>query len=93
MYGTYQGGRRVKDLAREINELKIEEGQLKQTLEYRKSGEFVEQQARDKLNLIKPGDTVGILNPRGLGSEAQDSDSVRNLALPVYRQWFRLFFD
>lgn len=92
IYQTYRSGQRVATLAREVEGLRVQEDQLKEKLAYRQSEEFVEQEARDKLNLVKPGETVVVFDEseelgtksRDLGEGSQKSN---------YQEWKRLFLE
>lgn len=53
------------------------------------SAAFIEKQAREKLGLVKPGDTVVLLGPSE-GLETADSEKTR--AMSNWEQWWRLFF-
>lgn len=68
--------------------------ELKKELEASKSGDFVERQARDKLNMGRPGEVVLIVpdptSPRlrGAGSEQESKIVVQEAN---WRKWVRLF--
>lgn len=64
--------------------------QLKQELEASKSADFVERQARDKLNMSRPGEVVLIIPDVPVKEEKTES-SVASLQEPNIRQWIRLF--
>lgn len=60
------------------------------------SGEFIEQQARDKLGLVREGETIVVLPPAeelrrfAPREEVFDVEFEREM-LPIFRQWVRLF--
>lgn len=75
---------------KKIEELQKESEILAQKKEYFQSDFFVEEEARDKLNMAKVGETVVILPPNLkeiLGVEK--SQPVKSL--PNWRQWLNLF--
>ena len=74
---------RVKDLAQENNRLKSQ-------FEYVQTQDFVEKMAREKLNLVKPGETV-VFIPQSVLREATAS-AAPTPPPPNWQQWIRLFF-
>lgn len=69
-----RGGRLI-EAKQELEALQQQKADLEQEAEYRKSPEFVEQEARNKLNMVKPGEEV-YLKPKILGDDllgAEDS--------------------
>ncbi len=65
-----------------------EQGVLKRELQQVSSPLFVEEQARDKLFMGKPGDVVVFL-PNATPSASKKTSE---LAKPVWQQWWDLFF-
>lgn len=68
--------------------LQAKNEELKRKLELRKTPEVIEQEARDKLNMVKPGEAIVILPPISPVSSAQNPD--QNLA--NWQKWLKLFF-
>lgn len=70
---------------------KLEHQRLEDQLDRVKRNDFVEEEARNKLFMVKPGEKNVIL-----GDSLSDSDakalSPRQVLLPVWRQWWNLFF-
>ncbi len=62
-----KGGRLI-EAKRELETLQKQKADLEQEAEYRRSPEFVEQEARNKLNMVKPGEEV-YLKPKILGDD------------------------
>ena len=82
---------RVKSVAEKARKLKEEQQKLLEKKAYYLSEEFVEEEARNKLNMVKPGETVVILPPnlaQVLGREEKPAAP----AIPNWRQWWHLFF-
>ena len=72
-----------------LEKLRVENQQLKQELEYKKSNEFVEGEIRNKLGLAKDGETVVIL-PQ---DQNQDGNQVaQKPEKPNWQKWKDLFF-
>lgn len=85
-YDLWQRDERVKEVREKRIAAEKENQELKKKLEFAQSPEFVEKQARDKLGLTKPGETVVILPPL----EATQTAVVENL--PNWKKWLQLFF-
>jgi len=80
----------LKLAEQKIEELQEEAASLTEKKEFYQSEEFIEQEARNKLNMVKEGETVVVLPPNVkeiLGEkEVQPQTSV-----PNWRQWLNLF--
>lgn len=63
--------------------------QLQEELKEATSPAFVEQQARDKLGLVREGETVVIMD-KSQNSELRPQENLKEL--PSWKQWWRLFF-
>ena len=85
-YTLWQKAERVKEAQKKMVEAEKRNEELRQKLEFSQSPEFVEREARDKLGLVKPGETVVIIPP----FEASQAAVVENL--PNWKKWLKLFF-
>ncbi len=72
-----------KDLDRE----KQENQQLKTELSYVKSQEFIEEEARNKLFMVKPGES-GVIVPQDL---IKKKEVKKEIELSNWQQWINLF--
>jgi len=70
-----RGGRLI-EAKRELEALQQQKADLEQEAAYRKSSEFVEQEARNKLNMVKPGEEV-YLKPKILGDDLLGAEDGR----------------
>jgi cell division protein FtsB len=71
-----------------LSQLQTKNKQLQEELQEATSPAFVEQEARNKLGLVKEGETVVIMNKSNPSADGQ-----KNLqALPSWKQWWSLFF-
>ena len=59
---TVKTSRQVEALAKDVETLQQVNDDYKEELAYRETPNFVEQEARNKLNMIQPGETVVIIN-------------------------------
>jgi len=73
-----------------VRQLETEQQQLLEKKEYFQSEEFVEEEARNKLNMAKPGETIVILPP-GTGVAAEKNKGVQ-AEIPNWEKWWKLFF-
>ena len=90
IYRLLKAGDQVKLAQQRLEELEKEHQELLERREYYQSEEFVEQEARNRLNMGKPGETVVILPPNvGEGGEITSTPAPE---LPNWQKWVRLFF-
>lgn len=71
----------------ELDQVASKNAQLKEALVQAETPEFIERQARDKLGLVKPGETVIIMNPTNPTNPTNTENN-----LPRWKQWLGLFF-
>lgn len=84
-------GDRVQQTQLRVEELEKENLELRGLKEYYQSEEFIEEQARNKLNLVREGETIVILPPNveeliGWKEEEKPQE------VPNWKKWWRLFF-
>lgn len=88
-----RSGDQIKQAEAKLKELDKESQQLKELREYYQSDEFIEEEARNKLNMARPGETVVILPPNIGELVGQAGEEVsRGDQLPNWKRWWRLFF-
>ena len=63
--------------------------ELKARLSYVKSDEFVETEARNKLFMVKEGET-GVIVPKNL---IEKKEVKKEIILPPWQQWINLFIN
>ncbi|MBI2195934.1 MAG: septum formation initiator family protein [Candidatus Levybacteria bacterium] len=85
-YSLWQKTEMVKEAERKRVAQEQRGEELKKQLEFSQTPEFVEKEAREKLNLGKPGETMIILPP------FESTTSASEVALPNWKKWLRLFF-
>lgn len=93
IFNLFQKGKEVEKEQLKLEELQIKNEELKRQLEYVKSAEFLEKEAREKLGLAREGEVVVIL-PENLeelisGNQSQISE---NQQIPNWKKWLKLFF-
>ncbi|HLD25173.1 MAG TPA: septum formation initiator family protein [Patescibacteria group bacterium] len=77
----------------ELAKLREENEALEHTLQDMQSESYVERIARDKLGMVKEGETIVIL-PDAVGERSFDKtqDGQMNNNLPNWKKWWKLFF-
>ncbi len=89
-----ESSRRLENTKKEAELLQKEKQDLTEKITYRQTDDYIEEQARNELNLVKPGEEV-YLSPETLGYKAEEP-----LQQPVankqkaknYQIWLDLFF-
>jgi len=99
-FEVFKGVGRMSDLEKEVTGLQNKEKKLKESIEYKKTAEYIEEKARNDLNLIKPGESVYVLS--GPGSEGYADKKVlstssnrlgkKRVENSNWYKWYRLFF-
>jgi len=79
----------VRVREQEIATLEKTNASLRRTLKDAGGDAYVEREARDKLGMIKEGETIVMLPEGG----ASDSDRIASLdAQPTWKKWFGMFY-
>ena len=98
---------RLDQVNKEVAMLEDEKRQIEEEIEFKKTDEYIEEKARNDLNLIKPGEKVYVVksseeeaagdvlsetNAPNPEPEETTEDSQENKNKNWY-SWYRLFFD
>lgn len=86
-----KAGDRVKQAEQKVTELEKKQAELQAQKDYFQSEAFLEQQARDKLNLSKEGEAVVIL-PENMEELVDYQKPQKEAQVPNWQQWWELFF-
>jgi cell division protein FtsB len=81
-------GKPVEELKNKLLKLEKEHQELLEKKKYYSSDEFIEEQARDVLNMTKSGETIVVL-PENQNS--QNNQSQQN-TIPNPKKWLKVFF-
>jgi len=87
-----RSGDELKLAEQKVVELEEERALLKEKKEYYQSEGFVEEVARNKLNMSKEGETIVIL-PKDVKGVLGTKDSQLPEFVPSWKQWVNLFLD
>jgi cell division protein FtsB len=80
----------LKLAAQKVEELQKEKESLTQKRDFYQSESFIEEEARNKLNMAKEGETLVILPPN-LEEILGKKETLSAVSLPFWRQWLNLF--
>ena len=92
----YGSSKRLDELKSDLEAKRKENDELKKEYTYKSSDQFVEEEARNKLNFVKPGEKL--LIPVS-GSEPEVKGELKGEAGGVQKEesnlnrWLKLFFD
>ncbi|NMB70136.1 septum formation initiator family protein [candidate division WWE3 bacterium] len=105
-YDILKSSKRLDDLEEEVSGLDSRKQRLQQEIERKKTPEYVEEKARNELNMIKPGEKIVVFVNDALGKTSSApsyetassnvlsaTDTVATKKSPNLLQWYRLFFD
>ncbi|MGB9911644.1 MAG: FtsB family cell division protein [Microgenomates group bacterium] len=84
--------KKIEKTKAEVLVLEKKKNELLQKKEYYQSEEFIEQEARNKLNMAKPGEIVVILPP-DFQKFLRKNNNELSKNIPSWRQWWQLFFN
>lgn len=90
IYRLLKAGDQVKLAQQRLEKVEKEHQELIKKKEYYQSEEFVEKEARNKLNMSRPDETVVILPP-DIG-QTEEIPSIFPSEIPNWRRWLKLFF-
>jgi len=85
-----ENSQRLDEVKEEVTVLEGEKVTLEKELDYKKSVEFVEREARNKLGLVKPGEQV-FVSPEVLGTGPYSEFTDRIAEVDVFGLWVDLF--
>jgi len=91
IYDLWQKHDLITSAEKELSRQKQENQRLKSQLSFVKSKEFVEEEARNKLFLVKPGEQR-VMIPEKLVKISTPSANIHKDDPPNWKKWLRLFF-
>lgn len=95
IYSLWQKGDIVSEREQYLRRLEKEQDELKTQLSYTMRPDFIEEEARNKLNLVKPDETLIVLSERNATTSGQKQESVEisgsNPSQRVFHRWLELF--
>jgi len=98
-FHVFKSKDRLDEVNQEVAMLERERSQIEKDIEYCKSDEYIEEKARNELNLIKPGELVYVVSGGDIENK-ESSDVLAGSDVKVedekdanWYSWYRLFFD
>lgn len=91
IYNLWQKSDLVNDAKVRLQKEKNEQEKLKDQLARVKRSDFVEEEARNKLFMVKPGEKVVLLDEGQVREEEKGSQTTQK-TVPVWQQWWNTFF-
>jgi cell division protein FtsB len=93
--------KRLTVLKQEVDLLKEQRDQLEEDIDYKQTEEYIEERARNDLNLVKPDEKIFVIvddnasansekEVLSVSSKREMNDSIRD---ETWYMWYRLFFD
>ena len=94
-YEIWQNSKRLEDLQKDVGSLKAEKEDLAKSVAYKGADEFIEAQARNALNMVKPNEQLYVTPQGVLGDSAGRNTDLTAVAKTVSNPqlWLSLFFD
>lgn len=92
IYGLWQKHDLLTQAEGDLAKKKQENSRLKQQLTIVESASFVEQEARNKLFMQKPGESRVIVDRRLIDAVAGVKTEAKKDNRPNWQQWWELFF-
>ena len=104
-YDNLKSSRRLDDLEKEVATLDAKKQQLQREIERKKTPEYVEEKARNELNMLRPGEKMVVFvdatssNQQPLfkesppGNVLSATNVVKAEKSPNILLWYKLFFD
>lgn len=90
IWSVWQKGDVVRERQAELARIESENKALRKQLAQAQSPDFIEREARDKLGLTKPGESVVLMPPAT--AAAKMLEDIGRKPVPNWQQWWRLFF-
>ena len=91
--------KRLEDALEKEKSLTLQRDTLKKSIEYKKTGEYIEESARNELNMVKPGEKVYVINEGepvagevAAAAETREMPTFNDKEDPNWYLWDRLFF-
>ena len=77
----------IAQIQKQTADLQVQRDSLSQTISKLSSDQFIEAEAREKLNLVKPGERIVVVTTNGRGTSAQNDKNNRAT------EWWNYFFE
>ncbi|KKS64434.1 hypothetical protein A3A14_02055 [Candidatus Daviesbacteria bacterium RIFCSPLOWO2_01_FULL_43_38] len=92
IFSSLEAGKRLDNEAEKLTLLQRRNEELKKKLVEVGSLQFIEQQARDKLSLARPGETIMVIPQSEIDKVLGAQKEVQKIVEPYWQGWLRLFW-
>jgi cell division protein FtsB len=101
-YDAYQKNRNLEQEIAKLQEkeekLSFENEALEKKMQYFRTGDFTEREAKEKLNLKHPAEEVVVVKEWSFEEKKEEEVSGENIliekeAFPLYKKWWNIFFS
>lgn len=90
---TLKSGDRLEEATDKLHSLEVKNKELKRKLEQVNNPLFIEEQARDKLGLVREGETIVIIPEEKLNQVLGVTRKGEEIRLPNWQGWLKLFWQ
>jgi cell division protein FtsB len=90
LWDTWRGGDQISERRVVLNQEQKQHDQLIRQLEEATSSAFIEREARNKLGLVKDGETIILMTTPAVGED--QAQNTQQPSLSRWQQWWGLFF-
>lgn len=91
IHDALESGKRLDVAVEQVNKLQETNRMLEKRLEKVKSYDFIEEVARNKLNLVRDGETVVIIDQKSLENVLAQGKTAPVSKIPNWQGWLKLF--
>lgn len=91
IYLALQAGKRLDTAAEEVSNLQQQNRTLRERYTQAQKYDFIEEIARDKLNLAKSGETLIVIPERAINKVLNAQKQIPEVKLPNWQGWLKLF--
>lgn len=92
IYLAIKAGSRIDEAADTVHKLEEENRFLQKRLGEVNQDDFIEQEARDKLNMARPGETVVVIPPSEIDKIVKFYKQEKPVEVPNWQKWLKLLW-
>lgn len=92
VYEVLKISERITEETEKLTRLQQQNQELRKKLGYVESGEFIERQARDKLNLARENEVVMVISPKEIDQILQEGREKQVEKIPYWLGWLKVFW-
>ncbi len=93
IFSALNAGQRLDSAVEEVSNLQKDNKELQKQLELVQNVDFLEEVARNKLNLTKPNETIVIIPQEEISKIISTERKIEKPKLANWQGWLKLFFN